>query len=67
MNGDEPFLHGDRAQQVQEERLAGAVLADQEPHAGTAVADAVQVFDHGTDLFDPADLDVVLAEAGDHP
>src|SRR3954453_12295086 len=66
MHGDEPLLQSDRADQVEKERLAGAVLADDEPATGPAVRDPVDVVYRGPQLGDAADLDVLLPEARDH-
>src|SRR6266536_2641751 len=67
VRGDQPPLQRDRPDQVQEERLTRAVLADDEPAGGTAVGDAVEVAQHGPHLGHPTDLDVLLPEAGHDP
>jgi hypothetical protein len=50
--------------EVQEERLAGAVFADDESRGRPGVCDPVDVGDEGTEFAGPADLDVLLPGAG---
>ena len=59
MDGDEALLERDLAHEVQEERLARAVGADDEAHAAAPVGDPLDVLEEGRDLVSAADLDVL--------
>ncbi len=60
---DELLLQGDGPHNVEEEGLAGAILADDETEAGSAVADPIDVVKDSSDLVDPAYLNMLLANA----
>ena len=66
LGGDELLLLGDGGGQVQEERLARAVIADHESDHRTAVRDPVEVVGEGGDLVRPADLNVREPALRDH-
>jgi hypothetical protein len=63
---DELFLERNGTDQVQEERLAGTVFADDETEGRASVRDAIDVRHERTDLLDATDLDQMLSLAWHH-
>ena len=63
----EPLLERDQADEVHEEGLARAVLADREADRGPAVGDALDVAHHLLDLAGATHLDVAQAQLGHDP
>src|SRR5262245_17675496 len=64
MESDQLLLQSNRADQVQEERLAGPVVTDHESDRGSAVGDAIEIGDQRFDLGRAPDLDMVLSRSG---
>ncbi|TWB89340.1 ATP-dependent Lhr-like helicase [Bradyrhizobium macuxiense] len=56
--GTLPITYPVHKDEVREKSLAGAVVADHEPDGGSAVGDAVDVAQQGSDLRGSADLDM---------
>ena len=61
---DHALLQRDEAYKVEKERLAGAVLADDEPDRRSTFPDAVDVLDQLSDFACAPDLDMLKTQFG---
>src|SRR6185437_3199236 len=61
------LLQGYGAHQIQEERLTGPILADDDPEYCTTLPDALDVLQHGLHFPHAADLNQLLSRARHHP
>jgi hypothetical protein len=63
MHRDEFLLESNRTDEVEKERLAGAIFPNDEPERRTTGSDALDIFDKGTQFLRSANLNKVLANA----
>ena len=67
VHGDELLLQRDGAYQVEKEGFAGAVLADDDPKPRARISDTVGILHQRLKLFDPSNLNQMLANTRDNP
>ncbi|TKS57940.1 MAG: hypothetical protein EWM72_03346 [Nitrospira sp.] len=61
MDRYEPLFESDRSNEIKEEGLSRSELANDKPNSSAAVSDSIQVGNESLNLFDSANLEMLLA------